>query len=90
MFSKHTVFQIVVLLPVILSGVTNARTHQVSDIGPWATKLEKSEYQVYNMTSKWKLESWFYHWSKLVGGALGHAHTLVQVPEGPYQLPDAG
>jgi len=45
---------------------------------------------MYNMTSKWKLESWFYHWIKLVGGALGSAHTPVQVPEGPYQLPDAG
>ena len=76
MFSKHTVFQIVVLLPVILSGLTKAGTHPDSDTGPWAT-IEKSEYQVYSMTSKWKLESWFYHWSKLVGTALGSAHTYT-------------
>lgn len=37
MFSKHTVFQVVVLLPVILSGLTKARTHPDSDTGPWAT-----------------------------------------------------
>ena len=37
MFSKHTVFQIVVLLPVILSGLTKAGTHPDSDTGPWAT-----------------------------------------------------
>lgn len=69
---------------------TNARTHQVSDIGPWATKLEKSEYQVYNMTSKWEARVLVLSLEQAGGEPLGHAHTLVQAPEGPYQLPDAG
>lgn len=37
MFSKHAVFQIVVLLPAILSDLTKAGTRQDSDTGPWAT-----------------------------------------------------
>lgn len=37
MLSNHTVFQTVALLSVILRGITNAGTHQLSETGPWAT-----------------------------------------------------